>query len=496
MNYEYLDFVAILAFESILNFDTRHYITLEQLKNYKNFLYEEAKKSIEKLHEIDEKTYDDELKCIIDFDVEDALPSFLERQKALFYFEDGKIYLKEDIHTNAFQIHDYLCSLPCRSIHLRGIFISFSKTLEGLEILGLSPVIEKMKAFLDLEKELEKLYLMEKTPTTLNQLNLYQALEMSKLLEYDKLSDSQAFSLMHMPFYILKREREKANKDATSTQKDKQGIYLSPITFFLSDAFQKAIFFDDALYEDKVSAYFYYLYCQKDKEEDTWGPELEPLRVEGDDLLTKLEALGYDTHCPQFDEDEDYDDDEEDEEDYDEDDEDEEEYDNEEQELGDKEETLAVSKSNYAFYLTYISMLDRYQNVMGKDTTLEKVKAHLLYLLDNYSMKLWMDSNLEEHMKTSTILDPRVAYNYEEMAAFYLEELQEEGIKDDLAIRKILLVRTYYELTDSKHIKSLLEKESSDKEFLSKMILDPLEDKSLSNDIKTYQKRFKDSHKH
>ncbi len=109
-------------------------------------------------------------------------------------------------------------------------------------------------------------------------------------------------------------------------------------------------------------------------------------------------------------------------------------------------------------YLRYIANIDEYFKKYGYDADLAKVKARLMYLLDNNQLFLYDEDNLDKVKNTvsKVSFNPLDIFVLADEAIFLTGELFIVD-KPTHTKEKLLLMKTYYDLTQDKNITELFD---------------------------------------
>ena len=124
--------------------------------------------------------------------------------------------------------------------------------------------------------------------------------------------------------------------------------------------------------------------------------------------------------------------------------------------LGNEDENIFTSwnEEEFAFYLKFIDNINRILITYGKNDDLLNTKYRLLFILDKEELCLFDEVNFY------TTLDRVLEFDFhdeafdffEKEAKFFIEEVFNNNVRYDYTIKKLLFIRTYYELTGDKEI--------------------------------------------
>ncbi len=129
---------------------------------------------------------------------------------------------------------------------------------------------------------------------------------------------------------------------------------------------------------------------------------------------------------------------------------------------------LILGIENWIFYLNYINNINEYMNVYGLDPELLDSKRRLLYALDGSKHKLFDEKNFDKSLqetKKITLLGDVFDDIYDEL--FYLADEVFMTSTDNSTIKKLLLIRTYYRLTNDEDIKQVFMEHEDDPRYKS-----------------------------
>ena len=130
----------------------------------------------------------------------------------------------------------------------------------------------------------------------------------------------------------------------------------------------------------------------------------------------------------------------------------------------------------------------------GNNEDLNNSKNRLLYLLDNYGDNLFIKENFNNSYKNISMEDINYnddLYDFYTLSRLFLVDILEGWIDDELTIKKLLFISTYYNLTKDIRIEKIIEKYRITElgEKISKIILNGDYSFLTPKDNKDYRKR-------
>ena len=110
------------------------------------------------------------------------------------------------------------------------------------------------------------------------------------------------------------------------------------------------------------------------------------------------------------------------------------------------------------FYMTVIKMIDEIQAENGQNESLQNVKARLLYLIDDIGTNLLEGDNFEkDYNKVKLDLEEDEDFEWwKRFSKETLKEIFEKDTDEDLILKKIAVIKAYYELTKDEEITNIL----------------------------------------
>lgn len=148
---------------------------------------------------------------------------------------------------------------------------------------------------------------------------------------------------------------------------------------------------------------------------------------------------------------------------------------------------ISTEENDLAFYLNYLAKLNKYMGKYGETPDLLQTKNRLLYALDMPSLGLYDEANFEQQL---------VSYqNFEfdeedfDFLAAEIRFMADEVFMvepDANTVKKLLLISTYYELSEDDEIKDIVNSHNDDDnfEFYSEIIFG-----ETKKDVKTLNKK-------
>lgn len=451
---DYFDFIIYLAFEALLNYEGKRSITLEQLHDYRLKVCQKHMESHQKYTEYDDKEFEEKLKYFHKLHLEmnaseelQMFQRFLKDNANLFSFVNGAIVLRDDINDE--ELEDAKCELDSYSSEhdrlICGELVSFYDIFECLGILGATKFQQFVSELIGDEKSLESLYqnyqgieLLKKTSEILPKINFRLGL----------IGNLKSRKMRCFTRLVWKNER--ADSDSKGCNKDLLSKHLMEndafynlygVDYLLKSPFLKAIFDNGTLVYGKLKNNINGLWAYKNRD---ITPEFEPVDPDAfSEFLIQIEEERA-SFQDEFEEaTEDIEDG----------------Y--SEEELDEYEDYLYERRINKIFYLNFINHLNEYQMTVNNNDVLENAKRRVLYLLDDEGENLF----LEEIFKKTLISISLDGINIKEdlsnfymIARVFLIDILEGNIDEEITLRKMLYVSTYFDLTGDKRIKRIVSK--------------------------------------
>ena len=451
----YFDFIMYLAFEVALRYENRRALTIEQLDDYRLRLCDKCAK----VHfvEYGDKKFEKRLKKFFEINVtmseiekNNNLLMFLNVNNDMFCYKDGIVILKDNVSLEGLEDVKQLFS----SLHdecdkaIFGELLWLFDSIECLEALGVTKMKQFVYEIIRDEKRVELAYQnrcfgenVRRLAKAIDfRLSIIGNLSEERITYYNRILDNmQDFEIGMGDFWII--------SDYMFENDEFYQLVRDDMDDFLSNKFQKAIFDDETLVYDKLESIMSFMWMHRESDEMSRFELLEKEKMECEDNLENDEEI----------EDYDY------EEYFDDEFEDDEEivFDDYEDNKTQLEIYLEEKQIDTFFYLNYIQKINKYQIRFGMNEELEIVKRRLLYLLDN------IDDELYNEEKFNKVLNKCVIEGFDykhEMERYYIAsrlfliDILEKWVDDEMNLRKILFVSTYYDLTNDIRINRIISK--------------------------------------
>lgn len=455
----YFGFIMYLAFQTILNYEDKPKLTIEELHNYRITIWK--KETDGKLSVHNQTTYQQRLAELLKLNLnmsnieeQNMFTIFLKNNSDIFTYSKGIISIKQGISLDKvrnlkFESDD---NTTKDDIKISGELISNSDCLECLKILNITKIPDEVKKIVRVEKAVEDSYQNYQDLNAQNQIrigNYLIAAQISRIskMEKDKI-DKYTKVIRHMQsipdakgdaFYLL------SDYIQENDEFYKANDYID---YELRNKFQRAIFDTNVLAYNQLSEYIDLLWMYRNPLE-----QIEEIPLDEEESFEEQNEYELE-NCDYKDE---FDDEEYSPEDFDlecvE--------DLYETELDEIEEYKLNEKINLAFYLNYIKTLEQYQNQYGNNEILERAKRRLLYTLNSTRFNLFEEENYQEKLSEISIDD----FDYKEdffsfyvISRLFLIDILEKWIDDEYTLRKLLFIQTYYDLTNDIRIKRIIDK--------------------------------------
>lgn len=466
----YFDFIMYLAFRTILIYENRRSLTLEQLHNYRLELCRLNIQYHSQFTDYDDEDFEENLHFFhssnMDMTLEEEKEKFIEFIKdnsEYFVYEDGIITLKEEVTYDdlvdaSFELDSYsdrddkiICG------ELIGVF----DCIECLDILGAKKIKQFVYKMLENEKAIQQSYQMYSGDELEQKIRDWLIFVNCSLTLISNLKDDK-MRCYHRAIYSfgdfdpdLQSEYRQLLSD--NLMENDSIFNIRNIDSIVNDKFQKAIFGDGTLVYHKLNDIMDAVWAYRDPDKKM---EIEAVDMEATSSL--LEEMGeqLNSYSDEFDDSLDQDLDGYDEEDY-----------------MNRIETYLYNKNVYmTFYLNYINQVNRFSEIFGKDESLEECKGRLLYLLDGYGDNLFKSENLENALNNISMVEIEYREDFDDfyvLSRLFLVDILEGWADDDLTLRKLLFASSYYGLTKDGRIKRVINKykETDAGQIISKVVL-------------------------
>lgn len=431
------DFTIFMAFESLIKYENRKSITIQELKKYRKVLLDEILDIYKNgrghnyLQEIDQwkgkvffKKNDENLN----------LEEFLCKYNEFIFLKNDKICLKDNV--TYYDIRSKLSEIRIKdNVPNRFYIIEGSKKLR--EVLGISSIEKIVKDYYKIEERLEKLYYKLYTKddtvslrkeikklllarftflTNIASLPDYRAdaFRIASINSYDVIDDSNIYYDNYPLDLKLWQEQESIDPDD----------FLDDIDPRVYDITQYAIFGkkNNVLYQNKVTEdlnnFDISEHFLKREDEEQYDPNIDYTEEIENELinLEKVQDM----------------------------------YENNPEnvvELHDPTEEFWV------LYINYLNNLNKYMEIYGESEELMFAKKRLLYALDKPLLMIFDNDNFNKELeKTKEIeLEDEPFDFFVDEIYFIASEVFKVSI-NEYTIKKLILVGTYYNLTQDQEI--------------------------------------------
>lgn len=455
----YFEFIMYLAFQTILNYEGKQELTIEELHNYRITLWK--KETDGKLSVSNQTSYQQRLAELLKLNLDmnnleeqNMFAAFIQNNSDVFTYSKGIISIKPEISID--KVRDLKFAIDHNNtqddIKISGELISNCDCLECLRVLNITKITDEIEKIVRIEKAVEDAYQNFQDLNAQNQIrigNYLIAAQISRIskMKPDKIQQyTRVFRHMQsMPdaigdkFYLLSDYIQ--NNDEFYKGND----YIDEE---LRNKFQRAIFDTNVLAYKQLLEYLELLWMYQNPLEP-----IEEIPLDEEESFEEQNEYGL-GNCDYEDE---FDDEEYSPEDFDLECVD----DLYETELDEIEEYKLSEKINLTFYLSFIKTLDDYQNKYGHNELLARAKSRLLYTLNSSRFNLFEEAIYQEKLSEISIDD----FDYKEhffefyvMSRLFLIDILEQWIDDEYTLRKLLFIQTYYDLTKDIRIKRIIDK--------------------------------------
>ena len=429
-------YTTLYAFLHTLSFDNKREIATDKIYKYRDSVVEYASKKYEEYH-------GEEIN-VLPIDNENELYSLLQDYSNLFYMDDNKVCLNDDISLDDIQSLIKSISLE----HPIETYFELTPETKILRDLGIEKIFEFKekceKVFFELEKKIENEYMMNPNSSKLKGLlakrfllimNIYannpNYIKYFHSLE-DGVSMDDNFDYYNQSEYIKLGEPYPIDYDLYKKSKfyeDPKEEYTS-LEGIIDEFYHYAIFGETPIYKDKYTQHFSQLYT---------SDVIKPLLSNNIEISDTIEELDDENTINENEKDSIF--------------------------------NLDIDEEEFAFYIIYIYKLNEFIN-LGQ-TSLIKPRNRLLYALDDIKYRLYDPANFKKYYEQSLNydLDEDSFELFENEAKYFIEDVFEGNAGK--TIEKLLFTSTYYQLTKNKDIEKILKKYKSYPQYnlYSKIIL-------------------------
>lgn len=439
----YYDYIHILAFKALFKYENKRKISIETLKQFRKTLMEEV---IEEYEEYENEDYDDFYYqedrwtgkvTFEEIDEEEALVEFLEDYSAYFYRKEDSICLREDLGYDDLEKLEVDLRLE-QKISCR---IDCTEEKQVLfEVLGIHSIEKELKQYLKIEHHIENMYNLLYTPldnsVLRNKLKECMKLRTSFLLKLSLLPDYKISAFNHVAGGVLLNIKEFSSFPIDEEKwkeylKQKRSFkaesvyleYVDPLDGDMEEELNEVLLELETIFSETYQyalfgSYYQTLFTFKLAED-----------ISNFEIFNNTIYLSEKSRPP-------------------------------------KEIFATNNQDQWIFYLTYIHKLNIFMNLYGTNEELLQSKKRLLYLLDNPREELYVEENFEKAFQTSKKLESHedAFIDMDQEIFFFISDVFENNM-DQYTIKKLLLIGTYYEITQEEEIKEAIMDYEDDSKF-------------------------------
>lgn len=454
----YFDFIMYLAFRTILIYEDKRSLTVEQLHNYRKKLCEKHIEYHSQFSEYDDEEFEENLRFFHSSNMNMTLAeegqniiNFINDNDEYFFYKDGVITLRDGVTYKelvdaSFELDSYTDrddKIIC------GELIGKLDCIDCLDVLGAAKIKDFVYKIIEDEKKIESAYQTYSAVELEQNIKKLLFLVNYRLTLISNLNDDK-MRCYHRTMHDL-GNIDLASKGAgagllSDILMDTDKFYKlnsTRIDFFMEDKYQKAIFDNGVLVYDRLLAIMNAIWSYREPDAEF---EVEPVDPEATLLLMeeKMEELdsfedefedeGVESDCDEYDE---------------------------EDGMNQVDFYLHDKKIDMTFYLNYINHINKFLEIYGNEESLEKSKSRLLYLLDSYGDNLLKKDNLENSLNSITMDEIDYREDFDKiyvLSRLFLVDILEGFVDDDLTLKKLLFASSYYDLTKDRRIKRVVNK--------------------------------------
>lgn len=444
---EYYNYVTLNAFQMLYEFENKRSISIKLLHDFRNKLLDEIIDVYQNGKEHNYFQSVDQWEGEVTFkrrDEQEALDEFLDEYEEYFILKDGIIYLKENVDYNT--IEELMRQIRVRE-NMPYRFEIAKDTPEIFDLLGIKSIENIIVDYLKVEEQIEdlynKLYTKEDSPELRNQIKtllLYRFsffYKLSQMPNY-RVSAFRTVLINYQGDNYIEYDKSPINIKKWTEEYCYQEDLDNPfedIDERIYDINQYAIFgkiknkLNISKFEEDLNSFYF---------SDESNPNMEELdsTIDYSDIIeTDVIAL--------------------------------EEFEEIKQEVP---ESIAYfynpDDEFFALFMNYINNLNKFMETYGETEELLLAKKRLLYALDKPEMMLFEEENFQRELEKT-----KEAEIDEESFDFFMSEIdfisQEifEVPCDEFTIRKLLFIKTYYELTKDDDLKENIEEYNNHPNF-------------------------------
>lgn len=454
----YFDYIIYSAFQTLLEYENKRELSITQLHNYREKLCQTHIEYHSQYEEYDDEEFEERLKYFHKANLEmdmsqesDEFIKFIKDNNDLFSYRDGFIYLKDNVTLE--ELEDSKFSLDCYTDKtdklICGELISRQATIPLLDIIGANKIKNSVIELVKNEKNVEDTYKNYQSIESQLKINKLSNISDFKLSLIGNMSDTKMRCFGRTINSVGNLDSEKEGHDlwlASELIMEFDEYYKlnhDYIGHIFSNKFQRAIFDYGTLVYDRLMHGMTMMWTYRDPNSTL---ELEP--IDEGAFFERMEKRNeeLDSFVDEFEDEESII---------------EREYHDEDEEFDQIDLYLKEKNINMAFYLNYINLINNYQNKYGIDNKLGIAKNRLLYILDSYGDNLYQGDNFDKALADVSIDEFDYKDDFHEfymMSRIFLTDLLEGWIDDEFNLRKLLFVSAYYDLTEDKRIRRIINK--------------------------------------
>ena len=387
------NYIYLTAFQNMLKYGDKNNISIEKLIEYKNRFLTRLK---------DYKKIVDN--TIINYEKVDDLESigeFLSNYDTLFYEEDDKIFLYDE--TNYDEIDEAIMCLTTDKEEYIDVYKLSSDSIQLLKIIGATHTHDMYELLLKNELEMEKAYIDYYNNPNKNTKFILDNYMFSRLLLFKMIEK--------LPAYKIEALRDTALEKESTLEDDFEYDEIP----YSEEIWHSVKHINDLDIEELLySLNHYSIYSEFPLYYKKLSEQIEPIY-----LSSVKDEIGLFDEIAQK-----------------------------------KKETDFL---DYLFYLKYIDNINKYLDKTRDDNLLES-KHRLIYSLDNPNICIYDEKNLEkeiEYVNNINIDSKELDIMHDEVIFLIGELFIEES--EFYTSQKLLLIKTYYDLTHDEEIEEFFD---------------------------------------
>ncbi len=454
----YFDFIMYLAFRTILIYENKRSLTIEQLHNYRKKLCEKHMEYHSQFSEYDDEEFEENLHFFHSSNMNMTLAeegqnliNFINDNDEYFFYKDGVISLRDGVTYKELEEANFeLDSYTDRDDRIIcGELIGKFDCIECLDILGATKIKEFVYKIIEDEKKIESAYQIYSADELEQNIKKLLVLVNYRLALIGNLKDDKMRCYHRAMSNLGHVDTSSKGKDIwllsdSLMENDKfYNLNSKSIDFIIKDKYQRAIFDNGTLVYDRLVSTMDAIWSYREPDAEF---EVEPVDPDATLLSMEQRMEESDSFEDEFEDDDvetDFD-----------------EYD-EEDEMNQVDLYLHRKRIDMAFYLNYINHINKFSEIRGSDESLENSKSRLLYLLDGYGDNLFKEEIFQQALNNVSMSEIDYKQDFDDfytLSRLFLIDILEGWIDDEMTLKKMLFVSTYYDLTKDKRIKRIVNK--------------------------------------